>query len=136
MSHNSTPSDDFDEIHQVFIDGISDHMASLVESVKYGAINTTDTATDGFYVIIFTSESYTLQNKTTIDGKIITAGELVVKAQYPCYIQVYTNWYWNQYPQQDFITVPTRTILHPQLEVNAITDFQVILTSICTRTQE
>ena len=33
-SHKSTPSDTFDEIHQVFIDGISDNMASLVESVN------------------------------------------------------------------------------------------------------
>ena len=54
-------------------------MALLVESGKYVAINTTDTTTNGIYVIIFTPEAYTLQNNTTIDGKIITAGELVVK---------------------------------------------------------
>ena len=48
--------------------------ASLVESRKYGEINTTDKATNGFYVIMFTSEAHTLQDKTTIDGKIITAG--------------------------------------------------------------
>ena len=35
-----------------------------------------------------------------------------------------------------FITVPTRTILHPQLEGDAITDFILIPTSICSRTQE
>ena len=39
----STSYDKFDEIHQVVLDGISDNMASLVESGKYGAINTTDT---------------------------------------------------------------------------------------------
>ena len=49
-------------------------MASLAESRKYGAINTTDTTTNGFYVIIFTSEAYTLQDNTTIDRQIITAG--------------------------------------------------------------
>ena len=38
-------------------------MASLVESVKYDAINTTDTTTNGFYVIMFTSEAYTLPDK-------------------------------------------------------------------------
>ena len=43
LSQKSNSSDTFDEIHQVGIDGISDNMASLVESVKYGAINTTDT---------------------------------------------------------------------------------------------
>ena len=74
MSQKSTSSDTFDEIHQVVLDGISDNMASLVESGKYGAINTTDTSTNGFYVVMFTSGSYTLQKNTTIDGQIITAG--------------------------------------------------------------
>ena len=93
MSQKSTPSDAFDEIHQVVLDGISDNMALLVESGKYGAINTTGTTTNGFHVIIFTSEAYTLQYNTTMDGQIITAGELIVKSQYLCSMQVDTNWY-------------------------------------------
>ena len=55
LSQKSTPSDAFDEMHQVVLDGISDNMAALVESGKYGAINTTDTTTNGFCVIMFTS---------------------------------------------------------------------------------
>ena len=54
-------------------------MALLVESVNYGSINKTDTTTNGFYFIIFISEAYTIQDNTTIDGQIITDGELVVK---------------------------------------------------------
>ena len=57
-------------------------MASLVQSNKYGDINTADTTLHVYYVIEFISEAYTLQNNTTIDGKIISAGELVVKAQH------------------------------------------------------
>ena len=68
-------------------------MESLVESGKYGAINTTGTSTNGFYVIMFPLGEYTLQGNTTIYGKIITAGELVVKAQYLCSMQIDTNWY-------------------------------------------
>ena len=48
-------------------------MASLVESGKHGSINTTDTTTNGFYVIIFASETYTLQDNTTIDEQIYCA---------------------------------------------------------------
>ena len=44
----------------------------------YCVINTDDTATNGFYVIQFLSEEYTLQNNTTIYGQVISAGELVV----------------------------------------------------------
>ena len=110
-------------------------MVLLVESGRYGAINTTNTTTNGFCVIVFTSEAYILQYNTTIDVQIITAGELVVKSQYICSMQVDNNWYWNQQPKHHFITLPTHTILHPQLEVNAVTYFQKIPTSVCTRTQ-
>ena len=48
LSQKSTPSDAFDEINHVVLDGIRDNMASLVESVNYEAINTTDTTTNGF----------------------------------------------------------------------------------------
>ena len=50
-------------------------------------------------------------------------------------MQVDTNWYWNQQSKHRVITVPTRTILHPQLEGDAIKDFHAILTSISSRTQ-
>ena len=63
-------------------------MSSLVESEEYCAIKTTGTTTNGFYVIILISEAYTLQDNTTIDVQIITAGELVVKAKYLCSMQV------------------------------------------------
>ena len=111
------------------------NMESLVESGKYGAINTTDTSTNGFYVIMFTSGVYTLQENTTIDGQIIIAGGLVVNAKYLCSMQVDTNWYWNQQSKHHVITVLTCTILHPQLEGDAITDFHLISTSRCSRTQ-
>ena len=85
---------------------------------------------------MFTSEAYSLQGNTKIYGQVITVGELVVKAQYICSMQVYTNWYWNQQPKNHVITVPTRTITHPRLEVYAVTDFHAIPTSVCTKTQE
>ena len=60
---------------------------------------------------------------------------MVVKSQYLCSVKVDTNWYWGQQPKQHVITVPTRTIFHPQLEVNAVTDFHAIPKSVCTMTQ-
>ena len=100
LSHKSTPFDALDEINQVFLDCISDNMASLFQSGKYGAINTTDTKTNIFNFIIFPSEAYTLQNNTTIDRQIITDGELFFKAQYPCSMQASNNWFWDKHPQQ------------------------------------
>ena len=60
---------------------------------------------------------------------------MVVKAQYLCSVQVDNNWYWNQQLKENVITVTTRKILNPQLEVNSVTDFHAIPTSVCTRTQ-
>ena len=60
---------------------------------------------------------------------------MVVKAQYICYIQIDTNSYCNQQRKQHIITLPTRTILNPQLEVNAVTYFHAITTSVCNMTQ-
>ena len=64
------------------LDGISEDMASLVQSGMYGAINTNYKISNGLYVIQFISEAYTLQNNTTSDGQVISSGILVVKAQY------------------------------------------------------
>ena len=50
-------------------------------------------------------------------------------------MQIDTNLYWNQQPKHHVITVPTRTILHTPLEVNALTDFHAIPTSVFTMTQ-
>ena len=100
LSQNSTPYDALDEIQQVVLDGIGDNMDSIVELGKYVAINITEITTNVFDVIMLTSETYTLHDNTTIDGKMITAGKLVSKAQYICSMQVDTNWYWNQHPKK------------------------------------
>ena len=46
LTPKSTPFEEFDEIHKVGIDGISDIMDSLIQSGIYGAINTYDTTTN------------------------------------------------------------------------------------------
>ena len=123
------------KIHRVVLDEISDNMASLFGSETFGCINTTGKITNVFYVIRFTSETYTLQDNTTIDGNIITAGELVVKSQYIVYIQLDTNFYWYQHPKHHVIILTTRTIIHPRLEFNAITDIHGIPKGVCNSTK-
>ena len=125
-----------DEINQVFLNGINDNMASLVQSGMYGVINTYYTTTNGFYVIQFLAEAYTQQNNTEIDGQFISAGELVVKAKCLCYMKESTNWYWKKQPLQQNIMVPTCTILHPCLDFDRITYVQDIPKTVCNRIQE
>ena len=82
LSHKATSNEDFEEIHQIFLDGISDNMASLVQSGKHGAINKTDKTKMVYYVIKFVSEKYTLKDDTACHRQISSAGELVVKTHY------------------------------------------------------
>ena len=65
---------------EVFLDGISDNMALLVQYGKYCAMNTTDTTTMVYYVIKYVSYDYILQEDITCSGKIITAVEIIVKS--------------------------------------------------------
>ena len=94
LSHKLTPFGDFEYIHQVVLDVISDNMASVVQYDKYVSVNIYDTTKNGYYVIKFISEVYRLRNNTTIGLKIISAGELVVKASYIFSVQENNNFYW------------------------------------------
>ena len=98
LSHKSTHLYAFKEIHKFGIDRISDNMVSLGQSDKYASVNTSVTTTNGYYVIMFISEAYTLKNNTTTDVQIIYLGELVFKTQYICSIKYSTNWYWGKHP--------------------------------------
>ena len=103
LLHKVTFSEEIDKINQVLIDDIIDKMSALVQTGKYGAINTTYTTAMVYYVIKFLSEGYTLQEETTCDGKIITAGELVFKAQYMNCMQDNKKWYWEILPQKTIL---------------------------------
>ena len=63
LTLKSTPFEAFDGINQVFPDGISDYMASFVQSGEYGVTETADTTTNVFYVIQVISEAYMPQKQ-------------------------------------------------------------------------
>ena len=69
-------------MHKVVFGGISDNMSALVQSGKYGAINTEYQTTMVYYVVIYFSEPYTLQDDKTVYKQVINTGELIVKAEY------------------------------------------------------
>ena len=50
-------------------------------------------------------------------------------------MQENTNWYWKQKPLKKTIIVPTRTIIHPRLDVVIIRDFQDIPKIFCKSVQ-
>ena len=81
FTNKITSGEDFDEIHKVLLDIIGDNTASLVQLSKYGARNASDPTTMVYYVIKYIYEPYIPQEYQTTYGKVLKAGELVVKAQ-------------------------------------------------------
>ena len=58
---NKTSIEEFDEVYKVVFDGISANVTLLVQTGKYGAINTVDTTTMVFYIVKYVSDTFTLQ---------------------------------------------------------------------------
>ena len=110
-------------------------MALLYQTGKFGAMNTPYPKTIGYYVVKYVSDSYTLQGDTTCDCQIITAGELVVRAQYMSYTKENTKLHWEQTQYQQITTVTTRTITNPCLGVVVVKEVQYTPGSVYNKSQ-
>ena len=73
-------SEEFDEVHKVVMDGIISNVASLVQTVKYCAINAEDPTRLGYYVVKSYLGNFTLPEYITTYVQVSKAGELVVKS--------------------------------------------------------
>ena len=110
-------------------------MSSLVQTGKYDTINTIDPEAMGYYVVKYILDAYILQEYTTCDGEISTAGEIVARSQYPSCMKENMKWYWEQTQQQQIIYFLTRTIVHTCLDVFVVKEVQYISISVCNKNQ-
>ena len=58
------------------------NMYLIIIEVNYGAIDADDYICRGYYIIIFSSFPYTLQEDLSIDGQVISSGEMVCDRNY------------------------------------------------------
>ena len=78
----NTNHDEIEDIHKSILTSIVDSMIMLIKESTYGAVNTNDQRTDGFYIVKFLSTVYTLQHDELVDNEILKAGSLVIDAEY------------------------------------------------------
>ena len=97
-------------------------MSALIQNGKYGAINTADPTTMGYYVVKFLKLPYTLQDYKTFYNQVIEAGELIAKVEYISIKRSNTNWYWQQIGTEASVIIETCTIVHPCLYISTIKD--------------
>ena len=69
FSNKTTPSEDFDEVHQLVLDGISANISYIFQTGKYGTINEVDPKTLGHYMVKYLSEPHILQEKDPHMGR-------------------------------------------------------------------
>ena len=66
FTNKTTTNKDFDTVHKVVLDGISDNMSATIHNGKYGVINTAYPTTMGYNDVNFLSEPYTSQEDKTV----------------------------------------------------------------------
>ena len=69
-----TPVEDFYDIHEVVLDGISETTALPVQTVNCGFIITTDITTMRYYVVKYLYNIIVLQEDISTDGYIVNTG--------------------------------------------------------------
>ena len=116
ITYSNTCEDDIEELHKSILINISDKMGTFVTEYTYGAVNTNDSRTDGFYIVKFLSRPYTLQQDETYDNEILKEGCLVSDAEYLTPAMKDSSWYINS--KLDAVKVDMKKVIVPKLDVS------------------
>jgi hypothetical protein len=86
--------DEVDEAHAYALKGIETINSERVEKDNHGAFGTNDPDADGYYVVQWSSDPYTLQEDLPLDsGTFIPGGEIVCDATYYQKVPRAKHWY-------------------------------------------
>ena len=119
LKTNDCSEDDIKNLHNDVLAHIGSNMGSYVSECSFGAVNTNDTRTEGFYIVRFTSFPYTLQDDEYVDNEVLTGGSIVCDAVYYEPARENSLWYINS--EHDPLKVNMRKILVPKLSAAIIT---------------
>ena len=78
MRNKDTDKKGFENVHKILLDGIYDTLNILIKAGIFGDFSTDKKASNWYYIVKFSSGPYTIQDGTTIDGKIISYGDRLV----------------------------------------------------------
>ena len=117
-----TDDADFTEIHKVIIDGRILNMVGAVKVDGFGAIDTDDRESSGYYIVQFISELYTLQKAVEVDGQHYPPGEIVCKGRYFSPSQQDSMWYHTPEEGDIETIVPLRTLVKTDIKPNIVSD--------------
>jgi hypothetical protein len=113
---------DLEEIHHTILTSIASNIAATVAESSYGAVNTEDPQTDGFYIVKFISSPYTLQNDVEVNGDRISSGTLVCDAEYLSPAFKGSNWYVTPIGNIVSVVVEMSKVLISNIDVELATE--------------
>ena len=93
------------------------NMSLIVMEGKYGAIDTDNSSFHDYYIIKFSSSSYTLQADLIIDGQVISSVEIVCEGSYFFPISINSHYYVLQKTKSINKIVFLRTIINGNVNV-------------------
>ena len=99
----------------MILDGNVISMSLIILEGKYVAIDTDDSWCHGYYIIKFSSSPYNLQVYLSIDGQVISSGEIIFEGTYfirrnnlPINNQVYLKVIWRWRKLDNIVTMTWR----------------------------
>ena len=69
------------------------NMSLIIMEEKYGTIDTDNSSCHGYYITNFSSFPYTLQSDFSIDGQVISSGEILCERTYFFPININPHYY-------------------------------------------
>ena len=115
--YDGTDNVDFECINRTILDGNFIKMSLIVTEINHGAIDADDSEFHGYYIIIFSSFTYTLQENFNIYGQVISSGEMVCEGNY--YFPITINSHYSVSPKNksNNTILSLRTIINGNFNV-------------------
>ena len=119
-----------DEAFRTILRGVETRMSEKILSIMYGAIRTNDESADGYYVLQWTTEPYTLQEDKEMQGYLpITtayAGEIVCDAVFLNPVPNAKYWYTPMITGDGDVTVRLKQVLLPNITMIKIDKINIL----------
>ena len=118
----SSDPEEAEEARAEVLAGMTELMAETIQIGAYGAIATTDEDADGYYIVRWTTEPYTIQEAVAPEkyGWAIRAGELVCEAEYFNKVAGAKHWYTPTQGEERKVVVRVQQVVAADLEMSCI----------------
>ena len=104
----------------------------IINEVNYGDIDASDYACHSYYIITFSSSTYTLQAELNIDGQVISSGKMVCEGTYYFPIKINSRGYVSPKHKSNNMIASLRKIINSNVNLKFY-DYNDVVTLSLTK---